>query len=95
MLALTGNAPAAAKFNVIAATDYTYSISLSSTNELTSEATGAVAMPVTFVHNLKDTGNAGNGSTPIELFVGGALTVNSGQAEGTYAGEVSVTVTYE
>ncbi|WZL89012.1 DUF4402 domain-containing protein [Salinimicrobium sp. 3283s] len=95
VLALTGNTATAAKFNVIAATDYTYSVALSSTNLLTSDADGAVDMPVAFDHNLKATGNAGNGSTPIELYVGGALTVNAGQTEGAYTGEVSVTVTYE
>lgn len=95
VLAPTGNSPVAAKFNVLAAVDYTYSVTLSSTNELTSEAAGAVAMPVTFAHNLENTANAGNGATPIELFVGGSLTVNAGQAEGAYVGEVKVTVTYE
>mgnify|MGYP002795030225 FL=1 len=93
VLALTGNTPTAAKFNITAAEEYTYSISLTSSNELI--ATDADPMAITFTTNLDETGNNGIGSTAIALYVGGALTVNGGQAEGDYTGEVSVTVTYE
>jgi len=96
LLAATGNAPTAAKFNILAAQNYTYSVKLVSTNELTGGGGGGgTPMAIAFKTNLEKTLNTGNGSTAIALYVGGDLTVNTDQAEGDYTGEVSVTVTYE
>ena len=81
----------AASFTVKAAEGYNYKITIP-TIDLTGP--GAVAMPVIFTSSLGTVNVLGTGANQT-LRVGGALTVNSGQAEGDYSGTVNVTVAYE
>ena len=93
LLAGTGNTPSAASFDITAASGYSYSVDLSaSTANLSGTGDN---MPISFNHNLLAAANPGGGATATVLYVGGDLTVNGGQLEGAYTGEVSVTVTYE
>ncbi|TRO66511.1 DUF4402 domain-containing protein [Christiangramia sabulilitoris] len=83
----------AATFDVTAANNYAYSITIPST-VLT--GTGS-DMAISFTQDLLgDTDGTATGSgTAQKLKVGGLLTVASGQLAGTYSGTVSVTVAYE
>lgn len=97
VLAATGTgstAPTSGLFNINAATDYTFSVSLDAPEALTIGKDGA-ALAVSFGHNLSAKNNAGAGTTDIPLYLGGTVTVAEGQAEGDYSGTVNVTVTYE
>ena len=80
----------AASFSVKAAEGYNYKITIPTIN-----LTGAGdAMPIVFTSSLGNVNVQGTGANQA-LSVGGALTVNSGQAEGDYTGTVEVTVAYE
>ncbi|MBI6115208.1 DUF4402 domain-containing protein [Salegentibacter maritimus] len=80
----------AASFDVTAAETYNYSVTIPGIS-LTGNGD---AMPVTFESSLGNTGVVGTGAAQT-LNVGGELTVNPAQAEGTYTGTISVTVAYE
>ncbi|MGY5847320.1 DUF4402 domain-containing protein [Salegentibacter sp. HM20] len=80
----------AASFNVTAAEDYSYSITI---DDIVLEGAGD-DMQISFTSSLGFENVAGTGAAEV-LNVGGALTVNANQAEGTYSGEVTVTVSYE
>jgi len=92
----TATTISAASFNVTAADQYSYSISIPSI-VLTDVAGDGADMPVSFTHlvNGQSDGNATGSGIAQELLVGGLLTVASGQTEGVYDGEVTVTVAYE
>lgn len=83
----------AASFDITAAEQYTYSISIPSI-VLTGAGTD---MPVSFTQDLDgETDGTATGSGAVQtLKVGGLLTVASGQTAGTYEGLVTVTVAYE
>ncbi|MFN4764068.1 DUF4402 domain-containing protein [Gillisia sp. Q332] len=97
MVITTATAITAAAFEITAALDYSYSISIPATS-LT--GTG-VAMPITFINSLGSTDAAGltqnvvGTGTTQNLNVGGVLTVGDGQTLGAYSGTVKVTVAYE
>lgn len=93
MEVISAEAVTAASFNVTAANNYSYSISIPSI-----VLTGAGDdMTVTFTHDLEGEtdGTATGSGVEQTLKVGGLLTVASGQDAGAYEGEVTVTVAYE
>ena len=93
MEVITSTEITAASFDVTAANEYAYSISIPST-ELEGDG---VNMPVSFTYDLEGIteGNGAGTGAAQTLLVGGLLTVADEQAEGTYEGEVEVTVAYE
>ncbi|CAM4209255.1 DUF4402 domain-containing protein [Gillisia limnaea] len=95
MEVITVDAITAASFEVTAADQYSYSISIPSI-VLTGEEEGT-EMPVSFTQDLEgETDGTATGSGDAQtLKVGGLLTVSSEQTAGTYEGEVTVTVAYE
>ena len=83
----------AASFDVTAALDYSYSISIPAT-VLTGSGND---MNISFTHEVdgETDGNATGTGAIQTLKVGGLLTVASGQEAGVYEGDVTVTVAYE
>ncbi len=90
---VTATAITAASFDVTAADEYSYSISIPST---TLEFDGNT-MPVSFTHDLEgETDGIATGTGEVQVLkVGGLLSVAAAQAAGEYTGTVSVTVAYE
>lgn len=93
MEVISAEAITAASFDVTAANNYSYNISIPSI-VLTGSGSD---MAVTFTQDLGgETDGTATGSGAVQtLKVGGLLTVASGQTAGTYEGEVTVTVAYE
>lgn len=93
MEVISATAITAASFNVTAANDFSYNISIPSI-VLTGDG---VEMPVSFTQNLEGEtdGTATGTGAEQTLKVGGLLTVAEGQVAGTYEGDVTVTVAYE
>jgi hypothetical protein len=94
MKVITANAITAATFNITAALNYAYSISIPS---IVLTYTGGTDMPVSFTQDLlgETDGTATGTGAAQSLKVGGLLTVASGQVAGDYTGIVTVTVAYE
>lgn len=93
MEVISADAVTAGSFDVTAATNYSYNISIPSI-VLTGNGND---MPVSFTQNVEgETDGTATGTGVVQtLKVGGLLTVASGQTAGTYEGEVTVTVAYE
>lgn len=88
-MAVPSTTVSAATFTVTAATGYSYSIAIPDVN-----LTGAGDdMVVEFTSSLGAT-SSGTGASQ-DLIVGGTLNVNAAQAQGSYSGDVKVTVAYE
>jgi Domain of unknown function (DUF4402) len=98
VVAMSGTAPSAAKFDVSGETGATYSISLSGPTVLTSGSDTMAFTPVSdltganAVSGTVTSGSLSSGSQSIH--VGGVLTVGSSQAPGTYTGSVIASVDY-
>lgn len=84
-------------FSITAADGYVYSIDIPDAVLTGGGATGTdgLNMPVTFIHNRNSAARRTGDGVAQDLRVGGTLTVNDGQVAGAYAGEVTVTVSYE
>ena len=93
MEVITSTEITAASFNVTAANQYSYSITIPAI-DLTGNGS---TMAVSFSQDLEgETDGTATGSGSAQsLKVGGTLTVASGQTAGDYSGEVEVTVAYE
>jgi spore coat protein U-like protein len=93
---VSATAITAASFDITAAQNYSYSISIPST-VLKDVASVGVDMPVSFTHALggETDGTATGSGSEQKLLVGGLLTVAAGQEAGSYEGTVTVTVAYE
>ena len=96
MEVITATAITAATFDVTAAVDYSYSISIPQIN-LTDVAAVGTDMPVSFTQDLggETDGTATGTGAAQTLKVGGLLTVAAAQVAGKYDGTVTVTVAYE
>ena len=83
----------AATFNVTAEENTTYSVLIP---QLTMKNTAdeSQTMTVDFTHSLGE-GNTSSGNTAKSFVVGGKLNVGGNQAEGSYTGTATVTVSYE
>jgi hypothetical protein len=90
----------AAKFTIDAAKGYSYSVIITGDENLADEdGNGGPAMPISYTAALDgvslslDDNATGSESNQV-LTIGGELTVNGGQAQSNYKGDISVTVTY-
>ena len=94
MEVITADPITSASFEVTAADQYAYSISIPS---IVLTYTGGTDMPVSFTQDLlgETDGTATGTGAAQSLKVGGLLTVASGQVAGDYTGIVTVTVAYE
>ena len=101
ILSNIGSSPAAAKFDVAGDNDATYGITWGGAAELT-DAVSSEVMALNKISDLTAAGVTTGEVTSGELgaggaqsiYLGGELSVTSGQANGTYIGEVTATVEY-
>ena len=89
-----GGIVSSAVFTVVAAPEYTYSIDFSSSDVVLKGTEVTNTMAIDFFSNKALNTNLGSGGDDL-LYVGGNLTVASGQAPDNYQGTVKVTVAYE
>ena len=83
----------AATFTVTAEENTTYSVSIPSL-VMKNTVDDSKTMTVDFTHSLGE-GNTSSGNTDETFVVGGKLNVGGNQAEGSYTGTATVTVSYE
>jgi hypothetical protein len=101
ILSISGSSPTAAKFDVTGDNSSTYGITWSGAAELT-DSVSSETMALTKISDLTAAGattgevSSGtlSGAGAQTIYLGGELTVTSGQADGTYTGDVTATVEY-
>jgi spore coat protein U-like protein len=101
ILSFAGSTPAAAKFDVTGNNSATYGITWSGAATLT-DSVSSEAMAMSKISDLNAAGVTTGEVTSGELsaggaqsiYLGGELSVTSGQSSGTYIGDVTVTVEY-
>jgi hypothetical protein len=102
ILSISGSTPTAAKFNVTGDKNSTYGITWGGVAVPTDSAGTPNTMALSKISDLTASGattgevSSGtlNGSGAQSIYLGGELTVTSGQADGTYTGDVTATVEY-
>ncbi|NHZ97510.1 DUF4402 domain-containing protein [Massilia sp. CCM 8734] len=102
VVAMSGSATTAAKFDITGEPNSTYTITHSGTVALTNTGGAGETMTLTKFSNLTGvdatSGDATNGTLSAggaqSLYVGGTLTVAANQVPGVYAGDVIATVEY-
>jgi hypothetical protein len=102
ILSTSGSTPTAAKFNVTGDKNSTYGITWGGVAVPTDSAGTPNTMALSKISDLTASGattgevSSGtlNASGAQSIYLGGELTVTSGQADGTYTGDVTATVEY-
>jgi hypothetical protein len=101
ILSISGSTPTAAKFNVTGDKNSTYGITWGGA-AVPTDSVSSETMALSKISDLTASGattgevSSGtlNGSGAQTIYLGGELTVTSGQADGTYTGDVTATVEY-